>query len=123
MGAQVNYFLDFMVEDQVAVTLNVVNAKALVNATMDNFILKPKINTVRFEEISVVASEIGPVSGKELQYFLNTLFRMIIPFINGLVLADGIQIPDTLFGVMRVKSARFESMDGYVNIGFVPEFI
>ena len=112
-----------MVEDQVAVTLNVVNAKALVNATMDNFILKPKINIMRFEEISVVTSEIGPVSGKELQYFLNTLFRMIIPFINGLVLADGIQIPDTLFGVMRVKSARFESMDGYVNIGFVPEFI
>jgi len=111
------------VEDQIAVTLNVANAKALINATMDNFLLKPKINTVKFEEISVVTSEIGPVSGKELQYFLNTLFRMIIPFINGLVLANGIQIPDTFFGVMRVKSARFDSMDGYVNIGFVPEFI
>jgi len=46
---------------------------------------------------------------------------MLIPFINGLVL--GFTIPDTFFGVMRIKSAKFNAMDSYVNIGFVPEFI
>ena len=123
VGAQVNYYLDFWVEDQIAVSLNVTNANALVQASLDNFIMKLKIDLVKFEDISVLKSEIGEVSGRELKYFLNTLFRMLIPFINGLVLADGFPIPDTFFGVMRIKSAKFNSMNGYVDIGFVPEFI
>ena len=95
----------------------------MVQASLDNFILKVKIDQVKFSDISLIQSEIGQVNARELKYFLNTLFRMVIPFINGLVLANGFPIPDTFFGVMRIKSARFYSMDGYVNIGFVPEFI
>jgi hypothetical protein len=124
VGAKLSAYLDFMVDNDVAVGLSVNDAFALVTPTLDNFILKLKISQIKFDAIEVTSSQIGPdVKGNELKVFLNTLFRMLIPFINNLVLAPGFTIPDTFFGVMRIKSAVFAAKDGFVNIGFVPEFI
>ena len=47
---------------------------------------------------------------------------MIIPFANKFLM-QGFPIPSQFFGVVSVKSANFSARQGYIQIGFVPEFI
>ncbi len=80
------------------------------------------MNTVKFQDITVTSSTIGEVSGFELKVFLNTLFRMLIPFANHF-LASGFDMPRKYFGMVEIKSANFIPQEGFVTLAFVPQFI
>ena len=67
-------------------------------------------------------SDIGPINAAELRSFVNVFAYLALPVINQF-LAGGFLLPTEYFGIVRIREATFQSMDGYVQVGIVPEFI
>jgi len=88
VGAKMHAKIDIIVNNEVAVALDVTDADALVTPTLENFILKIEIIKFVLKKISVVNSLIGTVDAIEIQSFLNVMFRLAIP-IGNLYLSKG----------------------------------
>jgi hypothetical protein len=110
------------VNDEVAVSFQVVDADGVIKPNLTDFMISIQLVRFTLKELTLRSSTIGDINTRDLRVFLNTLFRMVIPFAN-YFLAKGFQIPDHFFGVLAIKSAQFQAMDGFVEIGFVPEFL
>ena len=70
----------------------------------------------------VVESEFGPIDLESKRRFVNFMAYITLPVVNKL-LQNGFVIPNEFFGMVRIKDALFESKDGYVSVGIVPQFI
>jgi hypothetical protein len=53
---------------------------------------------------------------------VNVFAYLALPVINGF-LSPGFMLPKEYFGILRIREASFDAMDGYCQVGIVPEFI
>jgi hypothetical protein len=108
VGAKVSAAIDFIVNNEKAVSLSVTDADATVKPALANFTLFIDILQFTVKAITIDESLIGEVNATELKVFLNVLFRLAIPVINQ-VMAGGLALPTEYFGVLVVKQAEFRA--------------
>lgn len=121
VGAKMHARIEFIINNEIAVALQVNDADALVSPSLNDFILKIQVIKFALKVITVTETKIGTIDGDEIKVFLNVLFRLGIPVANSF-LNGGFRLPNEYFGFMVVKAAEFQAKSGYVQIGFVPEF-
>lgn len=61
----------------------------------------------------MLTTQIGEISTWDKVLFINWSIKLALPFVNN-YLSMGIQLPDTFFGMVRIKEALFTAMEGYV---------
>jgi hypothetical protein len=122
MGANITAELEFIVDNETAITLAVEQADAFISASLNNFTFNVKVISISIKSIQAIQSNIGDIPAEDLKVFFNVLFRIGIPFINAF-LKGGFQVPQTFFDILIIDEASFFSKDGYLSIMFSPEFI
>lgn len=70
----------------------------------------------------MLSSTIGDIPVEEKKIFINWAIKIGLPFMN-MFLKKGLELPSTFFDLVRIKDATFTAMEGYVQVGIVPEFI
>lgn len=89
---------------------------------MKDFLLSIKVLTFLYiNDAQVLYSDIGPINTEILRNFVNLFFYLSLPVINGF-LSPGFNMPHEYFGFIRIRDASFVTMDGYCQVGIVPEF-
>lgn len=123
VGAKLHATIEFIVNQEVAVSLTLTDADALVTPSLSNFVLKVQIIKFAIKAIQLNQSTIGAVDPDELRVFLNVLFRTAVPIVNDKVLSKGFTLPRQFFGIVEIQEAEFKAMQDFIQIGFVPHFI
>lgn len=91
--------------------------------TLVNFLLTIQFQPVFYiESAKLLYTDIGPINTEQLRSFVNFFAYLARPVINN-ILAPGFKLPQEYFGIVRIRDASFEAMDGYCQVGIVPEFI
>jgi len=122
MGLTLTADLQVYVNSDLAATIEVISAEGSLSATLNNFLLVIKLLTFYINDAQVVNSEIGPINVQAMRNFVNFFAYLALPVINGF-LAPGFHLPQEYFGIVRIREATFDAMDGYCQVGIVPEFI
>ena len=122
MGAKVTFDLEFIVNNETAIIIEVYEGDFFVNPKLDNFTFFIKIESVSIKNITTYNSQIGDHNLESLKTFLNDMFYLATPIINA-YFATGFQVPNEFFGLIVVDHADFQSKDGYVSIIFSPHLI
>ncbi len=104
MGASLSVILEFQVNDQSAITLEIHEADAFVQTSLEDFTLHIKIESLAVKSIQQIQSNIGDISPLELKTFFNVLFKIAIPIINEL-LANGFAVPTEFMDMVKIESA------------------
>jgi hypothetical protein len=110
------------VNDQVACIFDVISAQTIVAATLKNFTFTVQFVSFYINDSQVERSEIGPIDLETKRRFVNFMAYITLPVVNKL-LENGFHIPTEFFGMIRIQDAVFESKEGYVSVGIVPQFI
>ena len=90
--------------------------------SLKNFTLTIQFQSFYITDSQVIQSEIGPIDVESKRKFVNFMAYIMLPVVNSL-LANGFVIPQEFFGMIRIQDASFETKDGYVQVGIVPQFI
>ncbi len=122
MGLTVTGDLQVFVNNKLAATIEVITGEGSLNASLNNFHLFIKLLTFFITDGIVLYSEFGPIDVQSKINFLNFYAYLALPVIN-VFLAPGFPFPQEYFGIIRIRDATFNSMDGYCQVGIVPEFI
>ena len=89
---------------------------------MQDFLLSIKVLTFYINDAQALYSDIGWINAYELRSFVNVFAYLALPVINGF-LSPGFKLPQEYFGIVRIRDASFLALDGYCQVGIVPEFI
>jgi len=93
MGGSLDLGFNFIVEGQgSAVMLDFLNAAAMVQVNLEDFLLYLNIESVNILTVEEVSSNIGEIDTKELMDFVTLTIKMTLPVINRM-LKHGIPIP------------------------------
>ncbi len=122
MGLTLTADLQIYVNTDLAATIEVISAEGSLSATLTDFLLVIKMLTFYINDAQVLKSEIGPINVQAMRNFVNFFAYLALPVINGF-LAPGFHLPQEYFGIVRIREATFDAMDGYCQVGIVPEFI
>ncbi|TNV79283.1 hypothetical protein FGO68_gene12198 [Halteria grandinella] len=122
LGIETTFDIDVFVRDQLAVSIRVINADGSISVALDKGTLSFQILELYMNDAVVLSSEIGDIPIWDLKTFINFAIKLGLPYMNGF-LNRGIPLPDTYFDLVRIKDASFTAMEGYVQVGIVPEFI
>jgi len=57
-----------------------------------------------------------------MRLFANFIMGLLIPIANTF-LSAGFLLNEDFYGIFKIKEAIFQAMNGYVQIGIVPQFI
>ena len=122
IGLDLTGTITVKVNGQTACILDIISAQTVVAATLKNFIFTVQFVSFCINDSQVVESEFGTIDLDAKRRFINFMAYITLPVINKL-LENGVVIPNEFFGMIRIQDALFESKDGYVSVGIVPQFI
>ena len=122
IGLDVSPEITVRVNGQVACILDLISAQTVIAASLNNFTFIVLVVSFFINGYQVVDSKFGPIDLESKRRFINFLTYITLPVVNKL-LVNGFKIPNEFFGMIRIQDAIFESKDGYVSIGVVPQFI
>ena len=123
-GATGDFLVNFDVlsVDETAVSLNFTDIETMLELTLENFLLTPKVDSVKINNVDAVYSTIGKINTFQIKSFLNLGISMALPIINK-VLSKGIEFPHSFFnGSIVIQNATFNSYPNYLSIEFEPTF-
>jgi hypothetical protein len=90
--------------------------------TLTNFIFYPVIESLNIGDIYATDSQIGTIDTRSMKLLINSALKVAVPMIN-LLLAKGINFPQTLFGgKIVIENAIFNALQDYIKIELSPEF-
>ena len=122
MGLDVTFDVWVYVRDELAVKIRVINAEGAIGVNLTGGLLTINIHELWMTDAKVLESQLGPLNIDEERTVINWIIEMALPVVNS-YLAKGVQLPNEFFGIVRVRDAFFDAMDGFVKVGIVPEFI
>lgn len=122
LGLDVTFDVWVYVREELAVRIRVINAEGAIAVNLTDGNMTIQLDELYFTDTQVFDSQLGPLNIDEERVVINWIIEMSLPIINS-YLGKGIQLPDEFFGIIRIRDAFFEAMDGYVRVGIVPEFI
>lgn len=122
MGLHVTGYLMLWVRDELACIIEVNDAQAGLAASLKDFVLQVQLLSFYINGASVAYSAIGEIDVQAMRTLVNFFARVLIPVVDR-YLEPGFPLPREYFGIVRVKDAFFQAMDGYLQVGLVPEFI
>jgi hypothetical protein len=85
-------------------------------------LLQIKLLTFFINDSKVIGSDIGAIDVESMRNFVNLYAWLAIPVINALMY-PGFALPREYFGIIRIQEAIFTALNGFVQVGIVPEFI
>jgi hypothetical protein len=88
---------------------------------MRDFVLNIQIVSFYINDSALLMTDMGPIDLESKRRFINWVAWLSIPVVN-VWLRPGFPVPNNFLGMFTVKDATFESKEGYVSIGVVPQF-
>ena len=73
-------------------------------------------------DAKVLDSQIGELNVDEERNIINWTIALALPIANKF-LNQGLTLPSEFFGMVRIREAFFQPMNGFIQVGIVPEFI
>ena len=123
MGIVINGDLTVFVNNEIAALIRVINTDGSINLSLENGILKLQLLSFYIYDATLLQSQIGDLPLWEMRTFFNFFVKTIfIPVVNT-YLSSGFALPTEYFGIVRIQNAIFQAMEGFVQVGLVPEFI
>ena len=125
LGVNLTADLYVYVNNDLAATIEVISGTTSLYAALGpytNYLFVVKLLTFYITDSRVVTSEIGPIDVESMRKFVNFYAWLALPVIN-MLLSPGFDLPREYFGIVRIKEAIFNAMDGFCQVGIVPEFI
>ena len=110
------------VKDELAVQFQVIDADGSISVNLTKGVLSLQIVTLVMNDAKVVSSQIGEIDVWSKRVFVNWCISIALPILNRF-LAGGLALPSEFFGMVRIQDATFTAMDGFVQVGIVPQFI
>ena len=95
----------FKVKDEVAIVVNLFDLTARVELALSGAYLTTEVLSVKIDHATAADSKIGDFNAQDFKDFLNVGTRIVIPFINNILLQQPFVLPSSFFGVVEVLSA------------------
>lgn len=122
IGIETTFDIQVFVKEDMACSFRVIDADGSIKVFLQKGVLSFQVLTLYLNEATVLSSQIGDIPVWEMKTFVNWAIKLGIPFINGF-LNKGLELPSLYFGIIKIQDATFTAMDGFVQIGIVPEFL
>jgi hypothetical protein len=122
MGIDMTIEMTVYVKEEIACIIDIVSAQAVIKPQLNNLDLSLTLDSFSINDIQVVHAETKTFNVNDIKNFINVLARIAIPFVNMKLSKNIVKIPSEFFGAVRVKDATLKAMDGYIQVGIVPEF-
>ncbi|CDW75575.1 bactericidal permeability-increasing protein [Stylonychia lemnae] len=123
LGVIIDLDLTFIVKNEVAIVVTLYDFISRVDLKLTGANLTAQLLSIKIDHATATDSKIGDFNAQDFKDFLNVSSRIVIPFINNLLLEKAFTLPSSFFGVVQVNSAQFQSFDNYLAISIVPQFI